>query len=801
MPRFSDSPYCFLKDFFEALDIYSHRDQIKIGYDWPVMFISIDRSHGYNFHYNDIEIEDSTGMIGEIFYDWFDTEWNINWHFDPNTPRTDGSYLVGPKMNILTTGNGLHELFIKEESGYRHFIVKHLDTKGNVFNFYNHGPNEYNPGDTITLTLSGDYYRFDEYNKTLKWNFNELKNGNEVYFRNDSYYHTWLKEDANNYYKQKWDSDLTIRNYVNYDTLFSYFGNVYKSHDDEHCRIIFNGMKDYTVNTIPEHQRTPKFKKFLEVFFDRHYQENYNLLKNVFTLFDPSEIDIKYLDYLANYYDMLSIPIHLNTNSREFVASLAWLLKRKGTYSEFYIIWKVIGNTINYLNIYEKWHDKNLTGNVPISAYEEYIYVDKPEYDYTPPTDGAGEGWYQQHYPCTIPDYPTTDKILSTHYRIELDINKEPMAESALLEQELWNYLYDYWEYLRPVNRVSSYRILFSPITDFSGNEYSLYPSGYTAFCRSKSSDYILWVQGAFVHSQVKTSSNEWEFAHNQNSKNMIVQVVDENLNEIIPENIEFIDFNNIKITFKTPVTGYALCRKASTHISRIPPIPQEKWNIFHFRHQKENVLQFSDNTEKHYSKSTELLDNDNAEVYIGHNKMTALIGKGDFTFTQNTPSVLWDVTHPLDIKGLVIAVYDNNDMQIYPSNYKILSNDRLQLKFSEPMSGYVVLFSIGNLSFEDILNDFEDSLDQNPAVYRLGEEFGDIEDGNYLEVGNVKSFYSTTEYYYFDIELPISHEYNFKEIALYNNNDEQMFYTKNSSVYKPKGIDFTIHYRVKKEF
>ncbi len=799
MPRFSDSPYHLLRDFFEAKDIKDHPNKPEIDYDWDVVFMSQDRSTGWDLHFDDLDVSDAMGIDGVLFVDWFNNTWNINWHFNPNKATTDGSYLAGPKMNILTKGDGLHDLFIKEEGGYIPITVKHTGTDGNTFNFYNHGPNEYLPGDTITDTLSGNFYEFIDYNKTIKWVFNDVKNNYEVYFRKDSLYHTWVKEDAHDYYQQEWNADMTIRNHMNYDSVFSYFGKIFKSHDSEHCRVFFNGMKDFVVSAIPEHQRTPNFKNFLEIFFDMHYQENYNLLKNIFTLFDPMEIDYKYLDYLSKYYSMLDVPVNLNTNSREFVSSLPWLLKRKGTYTEFHIIWKIISNTSNYLNIYEKWHDNTLIGTVPISAYDEYLYVNKPEYGYTVPTDGAGEEWYRNNYPCTIPEYNTNGEVLSTHYRLEIDLSKEPLDDNTILSKEIWDYLHNYWEYLRPINRVSSYRVLIAPITNFSGFMYSLYPPVKKSFCNSKSSKNDLYQEGAYVHVQdTDTPSDVWSVTHNLNSTDVIIQVVDQDLNEIIPEKIEYIGTNTISVTLYDEIVGYVLVRKSHITIRRYPPVINEQWNIFHMRGERDVITQFTD-TEKEYSKSTIIVDQDTVSALIGYDKKNALIRKGDFVGIQSTPSKSWIIPHDLDVKGVITSVYDENNEQIQPSSYKIVSSDNISLEFDEPQLGYVVLCSIGYLSFDDLIDEFEDSIDTYPPTYRLGVSIGDIEDDIILVEGDVTSTYSTNDCYYFDIELPLTDTYNFSEIAIYDNNNNQIFYTECSPIYKPDNSDLTIHYRVKK--
>lgn len=54
----------------------------------------------------------------------------------------------------------------------------------------------------------------------------------------------------------------------------------------------------------------------------------------------------------------------------------------------------------------------------------------------------------------------------------------------------------------------------------------------------------------------VEEAAPEWIVAHNFDSENVIVQCFDESKSVIIPESIQILDENTVKVTFNTSITG-----------------------------------------------------------------------------------------------------------------------------------------------------------------------------------------------------------------------------------------------------
>lgn len=175
----------------------------------------------------------------------------------------------------------------------------------------------------------------------------DFESGSEVYFKIGDAFYNWLIKNETLYKK-----------YINTNFPFLYFGNIYRNNDNGYI-INFYGIKDYVMDALPEHNRTPNLSEFFKLYFDMIYQKIYNSAKNIKTLLDPSEVDINYIGYIADMYNV-SIRDSLNEiEKREFVKNIIYLLKRIGTYSSIYIIWKLISrDPYNNINIYERWHEE-----------------------------------------------------------------------------------------------------------------------------------------------------------------------------------------------------------------------------------------------------------------------------------------------------------------------------------------------------------------------------------------------------------------------------------------------------------
>jgi len=60
----------------------------------------------------------------------------------------------------------------------------------------------------------------------------------------------------------------------------------------------------------------------------------------------------------------------------------------------------------------------------------------------------------------------------------------------------------------------------------------------------------------------------------------------------------------------------------------------------------------------------------------------------GRFEHLQTAPALVWNVTHALDTKRLLVQIYDLNDIQIYPDEVKLLTDDIVRVTFNTAQAG-----------------------------------------------------------------------------------------------------------------
>jgi len=864
MGRFSDSPYFLLRAFFDGINSTEPIEKPILDFEWGVKFVSsFDNGDGTRtFSEEPYTALNSNGGLGNIVWtDYRQNQWGRREYYDGNLIQTFNSYIVAPFINISGKGGGIMDLFVKEKhEGYQPITVRYDHKDGNEFHFINSGIQEYDPGEE-TGYLEGERYKFTFFDTIARDTFNLFENDRETYFRKDSLYHDFLKIYAKDMMMEEMGVELDIRNYVNTDKLFSYFHRIFKSHDGTKARIIFDGMKDYVMRAVPEHQRTPNFTELCNIFFDQLYQEVFDLLKNVWSLIDPMEVDDRYLGYLSRYYDMFDVDVEGATilHVREFIRDMIWMIKRKGTYTEFYILWRILTATKNILSVYERWHQKdvenfptwpltisppctgswpnypyysdtNSTTVVPTSAWQDVLYVYRPEYEVPEIDGGAGPGWYSQWYPMVAdeeyppdsvycsgsqpvatPMAPSGDNLmLSTHYILETDISSEPLAQTEILTKELWDQMHRYWEYVRPVNRVSNYRIVEAPITDFSGKYIHLYEvsSKSSAFLKTKSNMSLGIVDGGYIHNQSDDPSTVWRIQHNL-GEDILLQVFDDNLEEIVPKEITY-TLSTATLTFHIPEAGFAIVKRADWARTRPNPVLSPVWKFYHLRLQKEIIVHYKYDSTRDYIQDTELFDKEGDLVgreyaeatFTDTNQNSAMVGTGNYIFTQVAAAKTWNIDHDSAMKGVIMSVYTMDNIRVHPDEYKLIDSDRCTLEFNEPISGYVVLVHVGDLSIEDLLEELEATTnDISWIAYQLDEQ------GDRFEVARGDSgveVYNDDDFYYFNVKLDKEDTYIINEIELFSDSEagpydshSVLFHSIMSNLYKPPGVDMTFHFRL----
>jgi hypothetical protein len=179
-------------------------------------------------------------------------------------------------------------------------------------------------------------------------------------------------------------------------------------------------MKDWVMDALPEHNRTTKLTEFMEIYWDRIYQEIYNLTKTLWSLIDPREVNIKHIDYLATRAKIATDKDKFGGDElRTWVDNMLFWLKRKGTYTAYLIVAQMLlNNTRNKVNMFEQWcewclRELRRSGNYLLPGdFTEHHVIEH----YAPsagilPSGGAGDEYYEQY---RLLDYPTHTDVAPT---------------------------------------------------------------------------------------------------------------------------------------------------------------------------------------------------------------------------------------------------------------------------------------------------------------------------------------------------------------------------------------------------
>ena len=181
------------------------------------------------------------------------------------------SFLIGPNKTVVSEG-GLWSILYENNAtrGYVGHRFKIAEIDGNRFKMTYEGLES-----TFSLASSA----FDI--------------GNEMYFRKDSFFHYWLARP---------DQDDLYHDYVNQEKTFSFFGKIWPTGEDNTYSIEFEGLKDFTLKGLPEHNQTINMTEWLKVYFDQIHHEMYSMTKNFWSMLDAREIELRWLGYISQLY-------------------------------------------------------------------------------------------------------------------------------------------------------------------------------------------------------------------------------------------------------------------------------------------------------------------------------------------------------------------------------------------------------------------------------------------------------------------------------------------------------------------
>lgn len=728
------------------------------------------------------------------------------------------------------------EIIISEEVtdellGFQNLKVKlkYLENNENYFNFevggYWKSTGEIKSSSNgVTIPSTGQpSYQMTLYDTELDTDKINIENGDEIYFRKDSYFHDWLWDMTNNTLDTNNDgySDYLLENnisyfprdYVNLNRQFLYFGPIYDIDKDNYqWRIIFYGMKDYTYQALPPNNRTSKIKELLKLYFDKIHSHPYNMLKYEWNLLDPSECGVYYLEYISKMYNTNTNDDLDESRRRQFVKNIIHYLKRIGTYNALFIIWKImIPETINRLNIFERWHDYGLVG-IPINHFEDYIYTNYYTGTELPDTC-AGEEYYSTSLSGSYPskeDFELGGKTLSTHYKVEYDLSCEPMDNESVASEEVIESLITNWEDIRPVVRVADYTLLISPKVDFSQVYKSTYTQldEYLGMILSKIC--VDWTggesTGSFIHTQL-TSSTQWVINHYSENDYLITQCFNSSYELITPSDIYALNENVYIIEFEESVTGFA-------HL-KIPDYTHEQstsstnWNAIHGLGNKEVLAQPYDNIRKVFSPYSMIMEDSpfrvDTETYVSELGYEP-ISESEYVHDQSLHSLTWTINHNLD-QQVLVHVTNKAYETIIPSSITLVNPNTVRITFDEVQVGYAFITGVSTTQYTFLSQLINGSFLIGPGYWKVGNgenlDTYNVNTENDLKSpilsGNNIKLYSFDDIYVLEVDILDNTEINITEFGIFDGDGNIVFYSKIKDMYKHKKSKIKIWYKIYK--
>lgn len=776
MTKFSDIPSFILDDYITQV-------VNKTGED------KVDNSYTYNLFTdaNDITWDDSNGIQWDLI---------ISTSYRANTTK---SYLKTPGKHIVTRGGKSVSAYAKKDTGFKEIKLyfdedyKYIGSEyiGEYYTLNQSDKVYADPSDTISYSLSGDHYNFIIYdsftNSTLSKNVNSQENY-EIYVRKDSNFHTWYKNEE-------------YEHYINPNIDFVYLGEMVNSKTTGYnCEIYKFDMDDFFMKSLPVNNRNDNLYQYLKIHADNIFSRTYNMENNLPTLVSPNETYIDFIDSISDNYNLSLPSIDVSDTIREFVRFLPIFLKKKGTYTSIINVWRILNKYFNDfsfnedIHLYEYWHDKLPDGQYTPNNFDEIYYGLAYGYGIN---GCAGDSYYHK-YPSTYPIEYNDNKILSPHYKVEVDLSCNPYEKNAIISSKMLDNLYYCWEILRPAEKVSHYNVVFSPKVDFSGHNINLYDKKFdmegNAYWYSTNT-FTQELSGSTVYSQ-NNASSLWTINHTLKEEYPIVKVFDTSLNEIWPSEIytENNNPNTLYISFDEKVSGYALLTDSTLTKSVLLSINSVLHDlgrtVISQIYNLDNEVEMLENVK--YNDST-------IEFSEVDKEKTASIDTADEVFEQTVASKEWNIEHNYGISGLMLEIVDDNWNKIAPETITLTDTDNCKVMFDEATTGKVIIKKIG---FVNISKDISDLFLSEGCVVRISDEINSLDNPVKTKTISKSNVYKyNNKNLYIDIKLDLNEEFNIKEIGIYGLSDDIMyFYSTGSGLYKHKEFETIIHFRIFEE-
>lgn len=420
-----------------------------------------------------------------------------------------------------------------------------------------------------------------------------------------------------------------------------------------------------------------------------------------------------------------------------------------------------------------------------------------------------------EKYPSPHGDH----NIFSPHYKVELDINSEPLLQSAhtIISYDIEKSLYQEWEKFRPESRVAHYQILFKLYQGFKYGEIA-------TFNHYENSPYTNWIHESLleyssapntkVFSNILDYSKNWDLYHNFGTTSLIIQTFNASLNRILPKNIFHTNKNSIDVEFQYPENGYCFFVKADLDKSFYIDGPDEVVTIEHNFDTDCLIIQLDDKFINKESLPYQVNAGDDNKVTFTFNGLLGikdalygniLITHGDHVFYQTEPMSQWIIEHHSGYKAHIFQCFDEDGNEILPRYNDFIDENLMTVTFSKPIAGRIVLkYICSNPEMSEGV--FLEKAKKEKLELQIGSSkdtlstikvLGKI--NNIIKTQKISSIIEEKEYFILNFEVPIAENYEIKQFGLYDSNNFLYYYSYGDLIYKLQGMNLMISYKIKR--
>lgn len=433
--------------------------------------------------------------------------------------------------------------------------------------------------------------------------------------------------------------------------------------------------------------------------------------------------------------------------------------------------------------------------------------------------------------------YSEDGQIISTHYKIEIDLNSSPFGDNFIISEALSKNMYEGFEDTRPVSRVAYYHETVNFKIDFTGMAIPLYEDyyNYKSNWISRYTKPIDLVEGSeivtFGTDELSSESKTWTLVHNLGTRFILCQCYDENWNVIYPLKQYPLSDSVYVVEWDFPVKGYSILKEAD--FSEEIETESSLWTIKHDMTviQSPMIVQVQEPVTFEKELPSDVLSVDNQILDVDYDSVpntgSVLINNID-TIEYHQLASSWTISHNLDMYGIQLQVYDTNMNIIIPENIQLLDKNTVKIDFIEPTAGSVGFKKIGSPTWKNdsilellgltdasngnrgyfLLGDLSDvELDKAYGKYfssRIYDEetYGPrtIQSDNYIRADLIEFTEDKYNYYFtFQVEKDKVDDLKVHEIGFFDYTNKMVFYSIGELIYKPKEMYLDVTYTISK--